>query len=150
MKSTRQIAILDVITQQDVETQEQLADALRQRGFQVTQATVSRDIKELLLVKVPSAAGGYKYAAAEKADANLSERLRRMLSDSVVSFAHAYNQIIVKTLSASANIAAEAIDGMHWPEVLGTLAGDNTILVIVRSIEEVDVVLRRMEDMTRP
>ena len=149
MKSKRQIAILDIVAQQDVETQEQLVDALRQQGFQATQATVSRDIKELLLVKVPSTAGGYKYAAADKADADLSERFRRMMADSIVSLSHAYNQIVVKTLPGSANVAAEAIDGMRWPEVLGTLAGDNTLLMIVRSIEEVDVVLRRMEDMTR-
>lgn len=149
MKSARQIAILEVITERAVETQEELADALRKRGFQVTQATVSRDIKELRLVKVLSADGAYRYATSDKNENTLNERLIRMFSETVISITSAYNQIIIKTLSASASIAAETIDSLQWPEILGTIAGENTILMIVRSVEEVQSVVDRLNSLMR-
>lgn len=149
MKSARQIAILELIAERAVETQEELADALRSRGFQVTQATVSRDIKELRLVKVLSADGAYRYATSDKNENSLNERLIRMFSETVISISSAYNQIIIKTLSASASIAAETIDSLQWPEILGTIAGENTILMIVRSIEEVQVVIERLNAIMR-
>ena len=149
MKSARQIAILEIIAERAIETQEELADALRKHGFQVTQATVSRDIKELRLVKVLSADGAYRYATSDKNENSLNERLIRMFSETVVSMSSAYNQIIIKTLSASANIAAETIDSLQMPEILGTIAGDNTILMIVRSIEEVQPVMERLNAMIR-
>ena len=149
MKSARQIAILEIIAERAVETQEDLADALRRRGFQVTPATVSRDIKELRLVKVLSADGAYRYATSDKNENSLNERLIRMFSETVISMSSAYNQIIIKTLSASANIAAETIDSLQWPEILGTIAGDNTILMIVRTIEEVQPVMERLSAMVR-
>ena len=107
MKTVRQVAILDIIEKQDIETQEELAEALRKRGIAVTQATVSRDIKELRLLKVLSPHGVYKYAAADKAEHGLSDRLIRMLTDSVLSITSANNLIVVKTLSGSANVAGE-------------------------------------------
>lgn len=149
MKSARQIAILEIISERVVETQEDLADALRKRGFQVTQATVSRDIKELRLMKALAADGTYRYATSDKNENSLSERLIRMFSETVVSVTSAYNQIIIRTLSASASIAAETIDSLQWPENLGTIAGENTILMIVRSIEEVPVVMERLNSMMR-
>lgn len=149
MKSTRQNAILELIREKDVETQEDLADALRKRDFKVTQATVSRDIRELRLLKVLSSAGTYKYATADKPENGLSERFHRIFSESVLGMNHAYNQVVIKTLPGSANVAAEMIDSLRWPEILGTLAGDNTILMLVRSVEEVDVVLRRIDEMLR-
>ena len=149
MKSARQIAILEVIADQAIETQEELADALRNHGFQVTQATVSRDIKELRLVKALSADGAYRYVASDKNESGMNERLVRMFSETVVSISCAYNQIIIKTLSASASIAAETIDSLQWPEILGTIAGENTILMIVRSVEEVKSVVDRLNAMIR-
>ena len=149
MKSARPLAILDILAQSAVETQEDLADALRKRGFQVTQATVSRDIKELRLVKVLSADGMYRYATSDKSETNLNERLIRMFSETVISISSAYNQIIIRTHTASASIAAETIDSLQWPEILGTIAGENTILMIVRSIEEVQVVLNRLNSLMR-
>ena len=149
MKSARQIAILEIIAERAIETQEELADTLRKRGFQVTQATVSRDIKELRLVKVLSANGAYRYATSDKNENSMNERLIRMFSETVVSISSAYNQIILKTLSASASIAAETIDSLQWPEILGTIAGENTILMIVRSIEEVQTVIDRLNAMMR-
>lgn len=149
MKSARQIAILEIIAEKSIDTQEDLADALRARGFRVTQATVSRDIKELRLIKALSSDGTYRYATAEKSEKGLNERLVRMFSETVVSMVSAYNQIIIRTLPASANIAAETIDSLQWPEVLGTVAGDNTILLILRTIEDAQPVLERLNAMIR-
>lgn len=149
MKSSRQMAILELIREKDIETQEELADELRNREFYVTQATVSRDIKELRLLKVLSSTGAYKYAMADKAENGLSERLSRVFSESVLGISHAYNQIVIKTLSGSANAAAEAVDSLDWPEILGTLAGDNTIFMLIRSVEEVPPVLERLNGMLR-
>ena len=149
MKNVRQTAILSIIEQNDVETQEELAARLRQMGIDVTQATVSRDIKELRLLKVLSASGGYKYATADKAEHGLSERFVRMFKDSVLSINFACNIVVIKTLAGSANVAAEAIDSMHLPEILGTMAGDNTVLVIVKNEAEAAQTVNRFRDMLK-
>lgn len=149
MKTVRQVAILDIIQRKDIETQEELAEELKKMGIAVTQATVSRDIKELRLLKVLAGNGAYKYATADKAEHGLNERFIRMFTESVLSITHANNLIVLKTLSGSANVAAEAVDSLHWPEILGTLAGDNTILLIVRSNEEVESVVQRMQEMMK-
>ena len=149
MKTVRQVAILDIIEKQEIETQEELASALNARGIRVTQATVSRDIKELRLLKVLTPSGKYKYATGDQADNNLTDRFIRMLAESLLSVSSANNLIVVKTLSGSANVAAEALDSMHWPEVLGTLAGDNTVLLIIRSNEETITVTSRIRDMMK-
>lgn len=149
MKTVRQVAILDIIEKQEIETQEELASALNARGIRVTQATVSRDIKELRLLKVLTPSGKYKYAAGDQADNNLTDRFIRMLAESLLSVSSANNLIVVKTLSGSANVAAEALDSMHWPEVLGTLAGDNTVLLIIRSNEETITVTSRIREMMK-
>lgn len=134
---------------QEIETQEELASALNARGIRVTQATVSRDIKELRLLKVLTPSGKYKYATGDQADNNLTDRFIRMLAESLLSVSSANNLIVVKTLSGSANVAAEALDSMHWPEVLGTLAGDNTVLMIIRSNEETITVTSRIREMMK-
>lgn len=149
MKTVRQVAILDIIEKQEIETQEELASALNARGIRVTQATVSRDIKELRLLKVLTPSGKYKYATGDQADNNLTDRFIRMLAESLLSVSSANNLIVVKTLSGSANVAAEALDSMRWPEVLGTLAGDNTVLLIIRSNEETITVTSRIREMMK-
>ena len=149
MKTVRQVAILDIIEKQEIETQEELASALNARGIRVTQATVSRDIKELRLLKVLTPSGKYKYATGDQADNNLTDRFIRMLAESLLSVSSANNLIVVKTLSGSATVAAEALDSMHWPEVLGTLAGDNTVLLIIRSNEETITVTSRIREMMK-
>lgn len=149
MKTVRQVAILDIIEKQEIETQEELASALNARGIRVTQATVSRDINELRLLKVLTPSGKYKYATGDQADNNLTDRFIRMLAESLLSVSSANNLIVVKTLSGSANVAAEALDSMHWPEVLGTLAGDNTVLLIIRSNEETIAVTSRIREMMK-
>ncbi len=149
MKTVRQVTILDIIEKNEIETQEELADALRQRGIQVTQATVSRDIKELRLLKVLTPMGTYKYATADKAENGLTDRFIRMLAESVLSVAASANMIVIKTLSGSASVAAEALDSFHWPEVLGTIAGDNTIFMVVRTLDEVQTVVDRIQEMMK-
>lgn len=149
MKSTRHSLILEIIEQKDIETQEELAEELKRRGVKVTQATVSRDIKELRLLKVLSDHGGYKYATVERAEKGMSERFIRILSESVISLDSVGNLIVIKTLSASANAAAEAIDSMKWSEVLGSIAGDNTILVIARSEEAVESLMARFNTLIK-
>ncbi len=149
MKTVRHAMILEIIDSKDIETQEELADELRRHGVAVTQATVSRDIKELRLLKVLSEKGGYKYATADRAEKGLNDRFIRIFSESVLSMANANNLIVIKTLSASAAPACEAIDSLKWPEIVGTLAGENTVLVIVQSTEQVEEVMNRLRTMIK-
>lgn len=134
MKSKRQNKILEIISQRDIETQEELVDALVDLGFRVTQATISRDIKELKLVKIQSPSGVYKYSANKKQDTKDFDVLMRIFRDTVVSVEFAMNTVVVKTLTGSANAAAEVIDGLNLDGVLGTLAGDNTIFIATASV----------------
>lgn len=149
MKSERHAMILELIERNDVETQEDLARLLKEHGISVTQATVSRDIKELRLIKVLTDTGAYKYATADKAEAGLKDRLIRIFSDSVVAISHSYNLVIIKTLSGSGSAAAEAIDSLHWNEIAGTLAGDNTIFLAVKDLKQVPDVLKRIGSMIK-
>ncbi len=147
MKSTRQAAILNLIDKHDIRTQKDLAERLKVQGFTVTQATVSRDIKEMRLLKVLSGMGEYKYATADQAEHSVSDRFVRMFVDSVISIQSAGNIIVIKTLSGSANVAGEAIDSMRWPEILGTLSGDNTIFVIVRDAQDAGDVVKKFYEI---
>ncbi|MDY5349261.1 MAG: arginine repressor [Candidatus Ventricola sp.] len=149
MKARRQALIREIVESQSIQTQEELAQALGERGMVVTQATVSRDIKEMHLLKVLAEDGSYRYATMDKEEQGTSDRLIRMLSDSVVSMDSANNLIVIRTLPGSAHVAGEAVDCLKWPEVLGTIAGDNTILVIVRSNEDVEAVMRRFRGIIR-
>ena len=133
MKTKRQNEIIRLIDSCDIETQEELASELRERGYKVTQATISRDIRELRLIKAAAKGGGFKYAKPEKHESAVSERLTRILTDSLVNVDASGNIIVVKTLSGSANVAAEAIDNLGWPEILGSIAGDNTVFIAVRN-----------------
>jgi len=135
MKNKRQMLILDIIHQLAVETQDELVEALRQHGMDVTQATVSRDIKELRLIKSMDETGKYRYAMPVTQDKTLNERLIRLFVDSVVSIRYANNLIVIKTLSGSAGIAGETLDALQLSEIIGTIAGDNTLLVITESNE---------------
>ena len=147
MKSVRQEAILQIIRKENIETQEELARALNRHGYNVTQATVSRDIREMGLTKAQRADGAVYYTAPEPDATGLEERYRRMLEDSLLSVDASGTMIVVKTLSGSANIAAEALDGMSWTEVLGSIAGDNTVFLVARSVEEVPDVVSRIQAM---
>ena len=149
MKARRQALIREIVETQSIQTQEELAQALSEHGMVVTQATVSRDIKEMHLLKVLAEDGSYRYATMEKGDTGMNDRLIRMLADSVVDMNSANNLIVIHTLPGSAHVAGEAVDSLKWPEVIGTIAGDNTILVIVRSNEEVEEVVRRFRGIVK-
>ena len=149
MKARRQALIREIVDTQSIQTQEELAQALREHGMVVTQATVSRDIKEMHLLKVLAEDGSYRYATMDKEEQGTSDRLIRMLADSVIGMDSANNLIVIRTLPGSAHVAGEAVDSLRWSEVLGTIAGDNTILVIVRSNEDVEPVMRRFRALVR-
>ena len=149
MKRQRHRMILEIIENQAIETQEALSEALRKYGFDVTQATVSRDIKELRLFKVMGDDGVYRYAVAERSEQGLTERLRRVFAETVQSVDYACNQIVIKTLPGGAHAAAEMVDTMRWKEVVGTLAGDNTILVILRTVEDAPEVVEQFKGMMK-
>ena len=149
MKSARHNLILEIIEHKDIETQEDLAEELKNHGVKVTQATVSRDIKELRLLKVLSEHGGYKYATVERAEKGMNDRFIRILTESIVSIECVGNLMVIKTLSASASAAGEAIDSMKWSEVLGTIAGDNTLLIIGKSPEAVETLENRFNNLIK-
>ena len=141
MKNNRQAMILEIIAQESVETQEQLLEYLKDRGISTTQATISRDIKQLHLVKELTSGGVYKYAVSHHRTAlNFAGRLLTIFREGVMSYDKAQNIVVIKTLSGLGNGVAEAIDGMDIPNMVGSLAGDNTILLIMRDNESaVDV-----------
>lgn len=149
MKAMRHAMILQLIDGMEIDTQEMLADQLLARGVSVTQATISRDIKELRLVKVLTDHGTYKYSTADRVEKNVSDRMIRLFSESVVSLTEAENLIVIKTLPASAGIACEAIDGLNWSEIAGTLAGENSIFVAVKTKEQVPAVMSRFRAMMK-
>ena len=132
MKQGRQSVILELIENYDIETQDELSSRLREKGYEVTQATISRDIKELKLIKVQSETGAYKYAASGRETMGKLDIFKRVFRDTVLSVETAASMVVVRTMTGSANAAAEAIDEMDIPEVAGTLAGDNTIFVAIR------------------
>lgn len=147
MKAQRHIKIREIIASKDIETQEELVEALKEAGFNVTQATVSRDIKELHLVKVPTNNGTYKYSLPEDRRFNPVQKLKRMLQEAFVSIDHAENLIVVKTLPGNANALAVLIDNLDWKEIVGTLAGDDTVLIVCRSKEIAPVLVQRFLDL---
>lgn len=137
MKAKRQQEILRIIEERDVETQDQLLAELRERGVQSTQATISRDIKELHLVKELTGYGTYKYTVSGHGTSlNYAERLRTIFKEGVTSFDLAQNIVVLKTMPGLASAACSAIDGMEIDNLLGSLAGDDTALLVMRSNED--------------
>ena len=133
MKNARQAEILNIIQSTDVETQEQLLAELKIRGFQTTQATISRDIKQMRLVKELSPSGTYRYAASDRKHlASSSSRLRNIFKEGVLSVESAQNIVVVKTMPGLASAACSALDGMDIPGMVGSLAGDDTGILIMR------------------
>ncbi|MDD7511757.1 MAG: arginine repressor [Peptostreptococcaceae bacterium] len=147
MRYPRQNKILELISNQEIETQEKLAAMLKNEGFDVTQATISRDIKELQLIKVLSSTGKYKYAVSASHDGPISDRFSKIFRETIKSFASAQNLVIIKTLSGCGAAAGEAIDCLTLPHVVGSIAGDNTLLLIVDHEKNVDEVLAIFNDM---
>ncbi len=137
MKVSRQARILEIIDNKNIETQEELLSELRKAGYQVTQATVSRDIKELKLIKLTGKAGRQSYATMNNMGTIFDERVATVFRESVLTVDIASFLIVLRTLPAMAQAAALAIDAMEWPEVVGTIAGDDTIFVAVRDEKDV-------------
>lgn len=135
MKKERHIKILSLIEKNAIDTQEELMNKLRESGFEVTQATVSRDIKELRLVKILSEKGGYKYAAPEKEESTMENKYRAILKQSVRDVDSAGNIVVVKCYNGMANAACAAVDSIHTAGIVGTLAGDDTIFVLLKTEE---------------
>lgn len=147
-RANRQLKILDIISKHDVDTQEELVDYLRSEGFAVTQATVSRDIKEMGIIKTLSSDGRhYKYAAQQTKEATAADKFLSMFKNTVISIRSSGNLIVLKTEAGSAGPAAELIDKLSYDEVLGVIAGDNTIFVAVDGLDHVDTIRRRLEDL---
>ena len=139
MKFKRQAAILDIITSNEIKTQEELSAHLRERGYTATQATISRDIKELRLIKVASHSGGYQYSTPDQSGSvTHMTRLKNIFRECVVKVDRAQNLVVLKTLVGMANAAAAAIDAMKIRDIVGTLAGDDNILVILRTNEDAE------------
>ena len=147
MKSKRQEKILELIAKYDIETQEELSDYLQKEGYQVTQATVSRDIRELKLTKVAMSNGRQKYAALTDNSEDLSEKYIRVFRDGFVSMDMAQNILVIKTVSGMAMAVAAAIDAMHLHEIVGCIAGDDTIMCAVRSVDDTIEVIGRLRKL---
>ena len=148
MKSIRHAKIKDIIENNVIETQEDLADALRRQHIAVTQATVSGDIKELMLVKVPYGSGKYRYAFPMENNPVFSKnRMTRMFQDSVTGMDYSENIIVIKTLPGTANAVASILDYAKWSDVIGTVAGDDNILVVVKPKEAVPDVIKRLHEL---
>lgn len=146
-KGQRHIKIRDIITSNDIETQDDLVDRLKNAGYNVTQATVSRDIKELHLVKVPLMDGRYKYSLPADQRFNPLQKLKRSLMDAFVKIDSAGHLLVMKTLPGNAMAIGALIDNLDWEEILGTICGDDTILIICRTTEETDVITNRFLEM---
>ena len=147
MKKIRHRKIIELIEKHDIETQEELAGYLKEAGFSVTQATVSRDIRELKLSKVPSGNGKQKYVVLKQEDSHLGDKYIRVLKDGFVSMDMAQNILVVKTVSGMAMAVAAAVDAMKFPEIVGCIAGDDTIMVALRTVEETRTLMDKIHAM---
>lgn len=148
MKNDRQAMILEIIAQENIETQEQLLIRLQARGFRCTQATISRDIKQLHLMKEPVGQGVYKYAVSgNRATLNVAAKLRTIFRECIVSIDYAQNIVVVKTMPGLANGACSALDNMDMNDIVGSLAGDDTALLVMRSTEAAELLCQEIKDM---
>ncbi len=143
----RHIKIRELIGDQEIETQDELVYELKQAGFNVTQATVSRDIKELHLVKVPALDGNYKYSLPADQRFNPLGKLKRLIMDTFVKLDHTSHFIILKTLPGNAQAVGVLIDNLTWDEIMGTICGDDTCLIICRTEQDVQQVKNRFLNM---
>ena len=144
MKVSRHAKIIELISQNDIETQEELAERLNDAGFKVTQAAVSRDIRDLKLTKVSVDGGRQKYVVLKPEEDGMSEKYIRVLRDGYISMDMAQNILVIKTVSGMAMAVAAAVDAMKWKEVVGCIAGDDTIMCAVRSVDETVGVMEKI------
>ena len=147
MKIKRHDKIRELISKFDIETQEELAERLNMEGFNVTQATVSRDIRELKLTKMPNGRGRQCYTLLKKEEDEMKDKYIRIFCDGFVSMDMAQNILVIKTVSGLAMAVAAALDGLHLPQVVGCIAGDDTIMCAVRSVDDTVVLMREVQKM---
>ena len=145
MKKQRQKAVTELIEKYDIETQEELAAYLRKAGFNVTQATVSRDIRELKLTKISTGSGRQKYIVIKNDDTRLGDKYIRVLRDGFVSMNKAQNILVIKTVQGMAMAVAAAVDAMKLSAIVGCIAGDDTIMAAIKSADEVDIVMEKID-----
>ncbi|MBD5500243.1 MAG: arginine repressor [Lachnospiraceae bacterium] len=144
MKKSRHQKIKELVEKYEIETQEELADKLKEAGYAVTQATVSRDIREMKLSKISMGDGRQKYAVLMHTDHYLSDKYIRVLKDGFISMDMAQNILVVKTVSGMAMAVAAAIDAMKLKEIVGSIAGDDTIMMAVRTVEDTEIVMEKI------
>ena len=147
MKSKRHAKILEIISKNSIETQEELSDCLEREGFPVTQATVSRDIRELKLTKVQDRAGRQKYVAFGGGSVGMEEKYARIFREGFVSMDMAQNILVIKTVSGMAMAVAAALDAMECKEIVGSIAGDDTVMCAVRTVEDTQRLMARFRKM---
>ena len=147
MKTKRQTKMLELIKKHDIETQEELAAYLKEEGFEVTQATVSRDIRELKLSKIATGNGKQKYIILKNDDSHLGDKYIRVLRDGFVSMNMAQNILVIKTVQCMAMAVAAALDAMKFPEIVGCIAGDDTIMAAIKSTDETKVVIDKINEI---
>ena len=147
MKINRHAKVFELIAKYNIETQEELADLLNQEGYKVTQATVSRDIRDLKLTKVQIEGGRSKYAVLKSTQSEHAEKYVRILKDGYISMDTAMNILVIKTVSGMAMAVAASIDEMNWPEVVGSIAGDDTVMCAIRTIEDTAAVMEKMRKL---
>ena len=147
MKISRQSKIIELINKHDIETQEDLAERLMKDGYNVTQATVSRDIRELKLTKVSLDGGKQKYIVLQKTEAGMSEKYTRVLRDGFVSMDRAQNIMVVKTVPGMAMAVAAALDALRMSSIVGCIAGDDTVMCAIRSAEETISVMEKLNKL---
>ena len=147
MKRQRHEVVVDLINKYDIETQEELAAYLKEEGFEVTQATVSRDIRELKLSKIATGNGKQKYIILKNDDSHLGDKYIRVLRDGFVSMNMAQNILVIKTVQGMAMAVAAALDAMKFPEIVGCIAGDDTIMAAIKSTDETKVVIDKINEI---
>lgn len=150
MKNDRQNHLLQIISEESIETQEQLLERLQSRGIKSTQATISRDIKELHLIKEPAGQGRYRYAVStHRTKLNFADRLRTIFRESLLSADYANNIAVVKTMPGLAQGAASALDSMHINDMVGSLAGDDTVIIVMRDEDSARDFCEEIKEMLR-
>lgn len=148
MKASRQRKIQEIIESQKIETQSELTEILKKLGFEVTQATVSRDIKELGLIKVPTGFNSAKYSMPGKIPlVNLQERTKRLFRDSITNMDSSENLIVIRTLPGAAQAVASCLDHLNCKEIIGTVAGDDTIIIVIKPKEMLNRVMENLEEL---
>ena len=147
MKVNRHAKIVELINKYQIETQDELAEYLNEAGFKVTQATVSRDIRDLKLTKVPAENGRQKYAVLQSAQIGMTEKYVRILRDGFSSMDMAQNILVLKTVSGMAMAVAAALDAMNWNEIVGCIAGDDTIMCAVRTVDDTILLMEKIKKL---